>query len=111
MPSASARFGQEIGAAAAAAAEREVRAAHQVPRAEALVQYLGDERLGRHQAEFVVEAQFVDQRDAERLQCVGALGRQRQAKRRVIRAEMLARMRLEGQHRQRPSAAARRAPP
>ena len=93
--------GEEIGVAAAAMAEREVRAADQVPRAEALVQHLGHEGLGRHQAEFVVEAQLVQQRDAERLQRVGAFGRQGQAERRVIRAEMLARMRLEGQHAER----------
>ena len=47
MPRASARVGEEIGAAAAAAAEGEVRAANQVAGAEALVQHLGHEGLGR----------------------------------------------------------------
>ena len=90
--------GEEVGAAAAAPTEGEVRAAHQMARAETLVQHLGHEGLGRHQAEFVVEGQLVEQGDAQRLECRGALGRQREAERRVVGAEVLARMRLEGQH-------------
>ena len=46
-----------------------------------------DEVLGRHQAELMVERQLVEQRDAERRERVGPLGRQRQAERRVVRAE------------------------
>ena len=61
MPSASARRARNVGVAATAVAEREVRPAHQVPRAEALMQHLGDERLRRHLAEVVVERQFVQQ--------------------------------------------------
>ena len=92
---------QEVGAAAAPPAEREVRAAHQMPRTQPLMQHIADKSLGRHQAEFVVEPQLVDQRDPERLQRRRALGRQRQAERRIVGAEVLARMRLEGQHRER----------
>ena len=49
----------------------------------------------------MVEAQFVEQRDTERFQGGGAFGRQGQTERRVIRAEVLARMRLEGQYAER----------
>ena len=93
--------GQERGVAAAAMAEREVRAARQMPRAEARVQHVGHELLGRDQGERVVERQLVDQPHAVRGQHVGPLGGQRQPERRVVGAEMLARVRLEGQHRQR----------
>ena len=49
----------------------------------------------------MVERQFVQQVDAQRGQRIGPLRRQRQTKRRIVRTKHLARMRLEGQHRQR----------
>ena len=94
-------LGEEVRSAAATPAEREIRATDEVLRAETLMEDLGHEGLGRHQAEVVVEAEFVEQRHAESRQGVGALGRQREAERRVVRAEMLAGVRLEGEHRER----------
>ncbi len=49
----------------------------------------------------VVERQFIQDIDTQRGQCVRTLGRQSQPERRIVRAEQLARVRLERQHRQR----------
>ncbi len=89
-------LGEECGAAAAAVAEREIRAADQVAGAETLVEDFADEGFGRHQAECVVEFDFVEQGYAEGGQGFGALGGQGQAERRVVGAEMLARVGFEG---------------
>ena len=61
------------------------------------MQHLGHEFLRRHQAELVVERQLIDQGHPQRRERLGPLGRERQTERRIVRAEMLARMRLEGQ--------------
>ena len=53
--------------------EREIIARGQVLRAEAEVQYLHHEILCRHQAEFVIERDFVQDRYARRSQGVGSL--------------------------------------
>ena len=88
---------QEGDVAAAAVAEGEIRPAGQVLRAEAAMQHLFDEILGRHGREGVVEGQGDDMRGAGRGEG-GRLGRQQgQAEGRVVGAEMLARMRLEGE--------------
>ena len=71
--------GEERRVAAAAMAEREVRAAHQVPCTQAAVQHVGHEGLGGHQAELVVERQLVEKGHAERRERVGAFRRQCQA--------------------------------
>ena len=88
--------------AAAPVAVGEIRAAAQVSGAQAAVQHLGDEALGVEAREGTVERQFVQDGDAQRLQRRRALVGQGQLERRVVRAEVLARVRLERQHRERP---------
>jgi hypothetical protein len=85
---------------AATAAEGEILAGRQVAGAEAGVQDVGDELLGGDLAEFVGERQLVEQRHTHGGERVSSLGGEGQAERRVVGAEILARVRFEGQHRQ-----------
>ncbi len=81
--------------------EGEIRAAGEVARTQTLVQHIRHERLGRHQAEGVVERQFVEQDHPQRGHGVRPLRRQGQAEGRVVGAEHLARVRLEREERER----------
>lgn len=81
--------------------EGEVGAGGQVARAHALVQHLVQEGLGRHQAELVIERQFVQHVDTQRRQRVRPFGRQHQAEWRIVGAEHLPGMWLERQDRER----------
>ena len=83
--------------AAAPVPEGEIRAAGQVRRAHAPVQHLLHERIGAQQGKGAVERHLVHDLHAERRQRRGALRREREAEGRVVRAEQLARVRLEGQ--------------
>ena len=89
--------GEESGIAAAAMAEGEIGAANQMPGADAGVEHVGHERFGRHRAERPVERQFVERGDPQGRQGGGAFGRQGEPERRIVGAEDLARVRLEGE--------------
>jgi hypothetical protein len=86
---------QKTGVAAAAMAEREVLTGDQMAGVDAPMQHVSDEVLGRHQAEYMIERQFVQQVDTQASQGVGAFGGQGQAEGRIVGAEDLARMRFE----------------
>ena len=93
--------GQKAGVAAPPVSEGEILARHQMARAKPSMQHLGNEVVRRHQAEFVVERQLIQQIDAKPRQRGRPLRGQCQAERRVIGAKHLTRVRLERQHRQR----------
>ena len=86
---------QKTGVAAAAMSEREVLTGDQMAGVDASCSTFPDEVLGRHQAEFMIERQFVQQVDTQSGQGVGAFGGQGQAEGRIVGAEDLARMRFE----------------
>ena len=88
---------QEGRVAAAPMAEGEVGPAGQVPRAEALVQHLLHEGVGGHGGESRVEGQRIEDRCAKLAQRLCLRRQQREAERRIVGPEVLARMRLEGQ--------------
>ena len=82
-------------------AEGEVRAADQVAGAETLVEYIGDEGFGGHQAEGVVEREFVEQGYAECGEGFGAFRGEGEAEGWVVGAEVFARVGFEGEHAER----------
>ena len=97
IPSASARARQKRDVTAAAVTEGEIGAASQMRRADASVQHIAHEGLGRQLGERTVERNLVEDLHTQRGQRVRPLPFQRQPERRVLRAEQLARMWLECQ--------------
>ncbi len=93
--------GEKRRIAALAVPESEIRAAGQMACSNPAMQDVRDEILRRHQAEFGVEGEFVDKAHAERSERIDALAREGEAEGGIVGAEHLARMRLEGENRER----------
>ena len=107
MPSASARAARNAASPPRRWPKAKSGPQTRCTRAEPCVQHLGHELLGRHQAERRVERQLVDAAERRGRPAPPPARRKRQPERRVVGAEKLARMRLEGQHRERRAPAAR----
>ena len=92
---------QQVGAAAAAAAERDVEAGGDVLHAQALDQHLFDELAVAEASHLEVERQQIEQVDAEAGQRPGLLAVGHQLEGRLGWPEQAARVRVEGDHPQR----------
>ena len=95
------RCAQQRDAARAAAPEAKILAHHHRRGAEALRQQL-DELLPGELPQLLVEAQHAHVVQVRTLEHAPALAKIREPRRRILRHEVLARQRLEGQHHRRP---------
>ena len=93
-------IGEQGGVAAAPGAKHEVVADHHMGRLQPLAQHLDHEGFGALAGQLGVEMQYEQVVDADRLEMADPDAERRQAEGRLARREELARMRLEGEHRQ-----------